>query len=378
MVLWLYKTYLHKGDTFMNNLQTFQDNNNFSITPCDDSTIANNPQYEQLKLSPDQKSSVNLFLQQIPSLCAADTIGALAKTKLYTLDFPKGVSGSLMNLKRGGQAAILQGVDGKITAVGTVEEVASQAARLQSACLLTFSIMSVATGQYFLTRINNDLDLMKQKIDKILDFLYGDKKAELLSEIRFVKDAYSNYSSLMNHQEQLAATIVGLQAARKTATKDIEFYLIDLDSKVSSIDKSYSDFEKTCSDALKTKTCLEMSMQLFIMSRLMEIHFAQNYDPDYITYLKETVADYVDMCDRRILSAFSSLHGKIGNYKPTVINKIDSSKLEETVNKAIDSLSNRTQSPLQNVLKSALNDLEASKKYYLSSDGKIFLMKKSA
>ena len=303
------------------------------------------------------------------------TIGAVANKKLYTLDFPKGVSGSLMNLKRGGQAAILQGADGKITAVGTVEKVASQAARLQSACILTFSVMSVATGQYFLTRINNDLDLMKQKIDKILDFLYGDKKAELLSEIRFVKDAYSNYSSLMNHPEQLAATIVGLQAARKTATKDIEFYLTDLDSKVSSVDKSYSDFEKTCSDALKTKTCLEMSMQLFIMSRLMEIHFAQNYDSDYIAYLKETVSDYVDMCDRRVLSAFSSIHGKIGNYKSTVINKIDSSELEETINKTIDSLSNRTQSPLQNALKSALNDLEASKKYYLSSDGKMFIKK---
>lgn len=71
-------------------------------------------------------------------------------------------------------------------------------------------------------------------MDKILEFLYGDKKAELLSEVSFIKYAYENYSSIMGHNEQRVATIASLQDAKKVAIKDIEFYMCDLDSTINS------------------------------------------------------------------------------------------------------------------------------------------------
>lgn len=57
--------------------------------------------------------------------------------------------------------------------------------------------MSIASGQYFLSEINNNLSAINQKADKILEFLYGDKKAELMSEVSFVNFAYQNYNSIM-------------------------------------------------------------------------------------------------------------------------------------------------------------------------------------
>ena len=86
--------------------------------------------------------------------------------------------------------------------------------------------MAFASGQYFITQVNSELQKINQNIDKILEFLYGDKKAELLSEVSFVKYAYENFSSIMAHDEQRVATIASLQNA-KTA-KHSFFTLIDI------------------------------------------------------------------------------------------------------------------------------------------------------
>ena len=64
-----------------------------------------------------------------------------------------------------------------------------------------------------------------------MDFLYGDKKAELMSEISFTKYAFENYASIMAHEAQRAATITSLQSAKKVAMNDIEFYIHDLNLK---------------------------------------------------------------------------------------------------------------------------------------------------
>ena len=95
----------------------------------------------------------------------------------------------------------------------------------QAAVMGVFTAMSAATGQYFLKQINGNLREINQKIDTILEFLYGDKKAELLSEISFTQYAYQNYSSIMMHEQQQTAMIASLQEARKVAIKDIANFL---------------------------------------------------------------------------------------------------------------------------------------------------------
>lgn len=96
----------------------------------------------------------------------------------------------------------------------------------QAAIMGMFTAMSVASGQYFLSQINNEMRMMNMKLDEILEFLYGDKKAELMAEMSFIKYAYENYSSIMSHDQQRIATIVSLQEAKKVAMKDIEFILM--------------------------------------------------------------------------------------------------------------------------------------------------------
>lgn len=187
--------------------------------------------------------------------------------------------------------------------------------------------MASVSGQFFLAQINRELKTMNQNIDKILEFLYSDKKAELISEVSFVKSAYQNYSSIMEHEHQRFATLVNLQEAKKVAIKDIEFYMSDLDS--ASNTKSGSDITFLVDKMVQIKECLELVMQLYSMSSLLEIYYAQNYNSDYISNIEENSVIYISKFEKHILSDFSGLLNDIRRLKEPPLKKIDRPALEK-------------------------------------------------
>jgi hypothetical protein len=267
-------------------------NKNFEIVPCAEITdIDNKSNFQKLKLTSSQKIQMSGLLENIPAITATTSM-----SKAYILKLPEGLADSChpMRYATGGIGTPIQDESGSIVAHASLQELSKQAVIMGA-----FTAMSVASGQYFLAQINSELKTMNQSIDKILEFLYGDKRAELISEVSFVKSAYQNYSSIMEHEQQRFATIVSLQEAKKIAIKDIEFYMSDLDSTVSS--KNGSDIATLIDKAFQIKDCLELSIQLYAMSSLLEIYYSQNYDADFIANVEEEAVTYVGKCEKRIL-----------------------------------------------------------------------------
>lgn len=64
------------------------------------------------------------------------------------------------------------------------------------------------------------MTVINQKLDEILEFLHGDKKAELISAIRFTREAYENFSSIMEHGGQRNATMY-LRSVKNSVGNDI-------------------------------------------------------------------------------------------------------------------------------------------------------------
>ncbi len=256
----------------------------------------------------------------------------------------------------------------------------------QAAVMGAFTAMSIAFGQFFLAQINGKMQMMNQKLEDILGFLYGDKKAELMSEMSFVRYAFQNYNSIMSHSEQRVATIVGLQGARKVAMKDIEFYLEDLEKKISGgtkDNKKMSESEKV-DESFKLWESLNLSLQLYIMSNIMEVHFSQNQDSEYLGSLRRDVLAYIDKCDRRILSCFSDLKGQLGNTGKRILNEAEkkvrgkSSKEEEMqkliarIERAIEPLNSGEDSALKIIVNDSLAEPERSE-FYISRDGNVYV-----
>lgn len=335
---------------------------NFGIISCDKITdIEHNQGFKKLKLTETQKIQMGGLMQQLPTMLAANSLSGT-----YTIQFPAGISGCLVQYKAGSLGTPVQGVDGKIVGHASLESMSSQAAILG-----VFSIMSVVSGQYFLAQINSELKTMNQNIDKILEFLYGDKKAELISEVSFVKSAYQNYSSIMAHEAQRLATLISLQESKKVAMKDIEFYMSDLDSTVST--KSGSDMMSWIERIFQIKDCLELSMQLYSMSSLLEIYYSQNYEVDYISNVEEESVIYIGKCEKRMLGSFNKLSVFIQTYKEGPLRKIDKPALEKKVNLVIDSYEKGTESEIIKSIRSVLHAPEKATEYYVTNEGNVYL-----
>ncbi|MCM1524233.1 MAG: hypothetical protein NC120_07210 [Ruminococcus sp.] len=315
--------------------------------------------YKQLECGPEQAMYMSAFMQQIPAIAAS---GALANS--YKVVFPEGVTGTLMQYKKGGLGTPIIGENGKIVGHAGLFDMKAEAAVLGG-----FSVMAAVTGQYFLTEINSKLGNLNLKVDQIMEFLYGDKKAELMSEISFAQQAQKNYSSIMNHEAQRAATIAGLQQSRKTAMQDIEFYMSDLSRKVQTVEKMFGKFKETAETVLRIWQSLDLSKQLFVMSNIMETYFAQNFDRNYIKSVSETVAYYINKCDKSVLGDFRILRSKIDAFK----DKDGTKELKDRFDGIIGSLDGGGEAPILRTMSEALSAATASREYHIDHKGRIYL-----
>ncbi|NCE64110.1 hypothetical protein D1159_05790 [Pseudoflavonifractor sp. 524-17] len=338
------------------------DENTFGVVPCNapvDVSEANG--FRKLELAPDQQMQVGALLQHLPSVAAADVM-----TQFYTISFPKGISGKLMELKRGGFTTTIIGENSQIAGTASLQSLAPQAMVL--GC---FTAMSIASSQYFLKQLHDEMKMMRMGIDKILEFLYGDKKAELMAEANFVKYAYRNFSSIMTHEHQRAAMIGSLHNSKKIAMKDIEFYMRDLDSTIGI--KDGKDISGLVEKAFQIRESLEFSIQLYGMSSLLEVYYAQNHDDEYLKYVENDISIYIDKCEKRMLSSFSALKVLVDSAKGPLFKKLDKTVIEKQINDLMELLNRGEESELRRSLRTALNASIQKAEYYMTADGAIYL-----
>ena len=329
------------------------------IAALDVVNVSDDRKFTKLELTQGQQMQMNGLMNQLPALL---DVASLSKT--VRLTFPKGVQGSLMALKSGGYSTTLVDETGKI--VGTA---LLNVPTFQATALSAFTAMSIVSGQYFLAQINNKLGQISSKLDDILKFLYGDKRAELLSEIKFIQSACKNYKLVMEHNEQRIATLVSLQSAKKVAIKDIEFYLADLDkaSKESATTKKKTEMAENMK---RTQECLELSLQLYAMSSVLEVYYSENFDPNYIGVVKEEAFEYIRVCEKRSLTCFGNLQGALAGAKVPW-------SIRDMVKGIVDGMNEKITSPLETELASTLDETGKEKQYYLTRDGEVYLLKVS-
>lgn len=315
--------------------------------------------FTKISLTNNQKKQISAALQHMPTAVASSTMA-----NAYILRFPDGIDHTLMSLKQGGVSSTWLDASGHICGTASLYSM-----NIEAAMLGAFSAMAIASSQYFIKQINSELQMINQSMDKILEFLYGDKKAELLSEVSFIKYAYENYSSIMGHNEQRVATIASLQDAKKVAIKDIEFYMCDLDSTIN----SKSSIDELVTNAFQIKESLELSIQLYGMSSVLETYFSQNYDVEFIKYVEQEITSYIDKCEKRILSSFSALKKFLNDYKGRLLKKEDKSQYENLVGELVDSLYNGEESAIRKSLRKTLQETLSAREYYIKENGEVYL-----
>lgn len=344
--------------------EQLQNQGDFKIAPCNtDIDFGNEKRFAKLELTNEQKIQLDGLMQHIPNMAAA---GAMAGA--YTVSFPKGLPHTLISLKQGGFGS--QIFDGKrIVGSASFNPMLGQAAIYG-----VFSAMSIITGQFFLVRINRELKKINMKLNDILKFLYGNMKAELLAEVKFVKYACENYDSIMAHESQRIATICSIQKAKKIALKDIDFLMSDFESKIdeTSLKKDFDSLKDFVDkDVKQTEECLDFALELYLMSNLMEVYYAENYETKYIEYLKQDIEEYVSGCNEQRLVGYGNLRAKFDVVKTK--NKTGLEDCKKNIDESIKALKPRYKElcdRLYGVLDVSALTTQKAEYYYLKEENK--------
>lgn len=323
------------------------------------------PGYTKLPASDALVGQISTLFQQLTPLMSAD----MSKQTYYIVKWPDGLPHELAAFKDG------SGLMGMSRKGGQIEKYAHFYEVNPNGNLMIgygFSAMAVVTSQYYLDEINQKMTMISRSIDKILEFLYGDKKAELLSEISFVKYAYQNFASIMAFENQRTATIQSLQEARKTAIKDIEFYLEDLYSTTH--EKDIGDIEGTVNKAYQIKQCLELAIQLYMTGNLLEVYYSQNYDPAYLKYVESDVGHYISKCEKQMLECFTTLRTAVQGHKKLKLGKKATVvPLLKEMDEIIEVLQKTEENALKRNLRKGLYSAENASEFCVSTDGTMYL-----
>ena len=336
-----------------------------TLHTCDNlSEQINKGMVKKVPLTDNQKTEMLDLLHYIPEASAAMTL-----SNAWVAKFPKGFSSAnMMRYDKGGVGTPLQGDQG-------IEDHASLfSLRTQGAIHGIFSILSAATGQYFLSRIDNQLSLVNSKLDDVINFLYGENRAELMAEIFFVRRTHENYASIMTNEYQRIATITGLQSAQKIAVKDLEFYLADIENAAR---KQVTDFKSLCADetaAWKALNCVELALQTFVIASILEIYISENYDDSYTEYVKQQLTSYMKRCDTVIVTSFSAIDLKFAQYHQGVFENAENrQKFRTMIRRTLAPYKGEVQSPLRQMMKDALDALQSDSIYYLTEKDDVYV-----
>lgn len=336
---------------------------NFEVSSCATAYDFNDKnRFRKLEMTSGQKMQLSGLAQQIPYAMAGS-----AMANAYVVRFPEGLPHTLTALKQGGFGSMIKGENGRIAGSASFYEMTTQAALLS-----VFTAMSAVTGQYFLAEINSRMDKMNQKIDKILEFLYSEKKAELLAELNFVRYAQQNFTSIMTRDSQRLATIIGLQNAQKIALKDIEFYMNDLESTVISKAKNYDELADLAATSQKIHSCLELAMQLYVTGSLLEVYYSDNFDQNYLKNVEDMVTIYIGRYERQALTSFSKLNARIDDCKPASLKKVDKSVVQTQIQGIIDRLNADEESTMRKTLHHVLHVVNQTTELYLTEAGDVY------
>lgn len=325
--------------------------------------------YVKLDIDSAERIQLEGLLAQLPQLVMSG-----AMSKMYVVKFPKGAPHTLMKYKNGGYGSPIHGTDGNIVGHAAFFNISPI-----SAIATVFTVLSIATMQYYLDAINRDLTYISCKIDKILDFLYGDKRAELFARVQDTRIAYNNFSSIMNNDIQRGSTVSSLHQSSLIALQDIEFYIQNLkDISERDMENNPRLVADAVTTALNTKDSLYLALQLYISTQILAIFYTGNTELAYVENVRSNLDEYIEKCNQRVVAVFNHLKGVVSAFKDSRLPgapKLDKQKLLDSLSEILTDLDNGKLLNNRKIVAEALEDIGKETEYLIGEDGEIYWKK---
>lgn len=221
---------------------------------------------------------VGSFFSQLPSL-----IGASELSNAYHIRLPSGFTiNDLTKLSSNGELTTIVSKNGKIAAHASLYSTS-----VSSIALGVFSVLSIATSQYFLKIINDKLEQISHQLSEIKDILKIMNFSELYANIELIQEIHRDQDTIILNSNYVQAVIAKILDIKSNAMLFIRFYSEMLTEKVNEFSKfgkrKDPDAEKKIAEIITYKECYQLSVSLKIAASIMQVVYTENlHNTEYI------------------------------------------------------------------------------------------------
>ena len=239
-----------------------------------------------IKIDKSIVGKVDAVMQQLPQI----VLNKAYSGDVYRVVYDKGVGVLQKSAQHPGMLlgnVVSPDANNKIRDVALLSEL-SMGPQMVSG---VFSAMSMITGQYYMTQINNNLGQIEEGVAAIQKFLEDDKKSQLESEEEFLKQVQQMLPFILDNESQKQSTITSIQKIKIDSLAGINFYKRQIND-LKDIDVKKDKAEEVISNIQRISFLISeywYSLYLYCFASCLEPVVAQNFDTDYIAFVKTDV-----------------------------------------------------------------------------------------
>lgn len=243
---------------------------------------------DYIKLDNTMVGRIDSVMQIIPNMVNQNAYNG----DVYRVVYDKGIGVLQKSAKYPGQLlgnVVSPDANNKIKDVARLQEIAMGPQLVNG----VFSAMSMITGQYFMTQINNNLSQIEEEIALVQQYLENDKRSKLQSAEEFLKMTQKSLQFILENEGQKQSTITSIQKIKMDSLASINFYkmqinnLRDISKKTDKAEEIIQNVQKICFMISE----YWYSLYLYCFAVYLELVVGQNFNSEYIAILIEDMTD---------------------------------------------------------------------------------------
>ena len=230
-------------------------------------------------------TKANMFIQQLP--LAVNMAQNDMMKGAYKVVFPEGSVCTLMKYKNNMLGTPLVGSNGKISGhagLVSIDKVAMTP-------LMVFTAMSAITGQYFMSKINESLDVISEDVKNVIDLIYDEKESDTYTAYNFYERIKNDLQQVLGNETLKIATLTNIQLTNNKLYSNILFYSKSINREIKKQNNVLKENKLTATrlsemDKISTKifnliTQQHLCFELLCIGRVCEMQVAEIYDSSY-------------------------------------------------------------------------------------------------
>ena len=243
---------------------------------------------EYIKLDSTVVGRIDAVMQIIPNMVNQYAYNG----DVYRVVYDKGIGVLQKSAQYPGDLlgnVVLPDANNKIKDVARLQELAMGPQIVNG----VFSAMSMITGQYFMTQVNNNLSQIEEEITLVRQYLEDDKRSKLQSAEEFLKMTQRSLQFILENEGQKQSTITSIQKIRMDSLASINFYKMQINDL-----RNISEKKDTAEEIIQNvqKICFMISeywysLYLYCFAVYLEPVVGQNFNSEYLKMLSEDMTD---------------------------------------------------------------------------------------